>query len=349
MGQFKPNSLLYLSGCTIAGTDFWTKGLATKGVGALVSWDGNAFVQDEYFTAAAFFHFLGLGQTATAALASTRSAGYGTSAYAGTTATLRVDGNGLITLQSAAVGGPPGNPTPTNTPIPPPPASTATSTRVPAATSTPKTAPPAATSTPVPPTATPTPTTVPPRLSLALRVKPGEKQQISASGFPANASVQFVVTFPNGDLLGQKDSADAAGTAQFAFSQPASKITRESNIATVSVQAQGSTLLRELSPASATSRYAIGFGKIDVSVEPREANPGDAVAVYVHTRKHTHIAVTIRTSSLKTLAGNTGSKGWKRLTYRIPRGLKSGRTLMVRAWVTLHGHLTQAKSPLKVR
>jgi hypothetical protein len=356
MGQFAANALLFLNGCAVAGTDFWSAGLAAKGVGALLSWDADAQVPDEYFTAAAFFYYMNQGQTVAAALSATRNAGLGTSQYFGKTANLKLDGSGGITLQLAAAGGS-SNPTPTNTPppLPPPPLPTATFTPVsshPVPTSTATTVPPkpTSTSTLIPPTATSTP--APPQLSLVPLVKPGDKQQITASGFAANEGVEFVVTFPNGDLLGQRDTAGVEGTAQFSFTQPGSKITRDSNIAAVSVAPQTAVVGRAMPsarPGSASAQYAIGFGKIDVSVQPRQVGSGQKVAIFVHTQPHMKVAATIRAPALKTLRGKTGAQGWCRLTYRVPAGVKSGETLVVRAWVTLAGHLTQAKTPLKVK
>jgi hypothetical protein len=356
MGQFPANALIFLNGCKASGTDFWTTGLASKGAGAMLSWDSDAQVPDEYFAAAAFFYYMAKGQTAGAALQSTRTAGLGTSVYINKTATLNLDGNGSVTLQMAAAGGS-SNPTPTNTPLPlpPPPGQpTATFTPVPAP------AAPTATPTSVPPTATatskpaPTATSVPiaAQLNLAPLVKPGQKQQITGSGFSANEGVEFVVTFPNGDLLGQRDTADVEGNAQFSFTQPGSRITRTSNIATVSVEPQAALLGHighASAPAVATAQYAIDFGKIDVSVEPRQAGAGQKVAVYIHSKPRMKVAATVRTSKLKTLRGKTGAKGWVRLTYRVPAGIKSGETLVVRAWVTLDGHLTQTQAPLKVK
>jgi hypothetical protein len=341
-GIFPSGSLLFLNGCALLrSTTFW-QALHSRGVSTLVSWDQNGAAKDDFLSAAAFFNVMGTGQTVAGAISTLRASGYGTSSDNGVPATLGYAGDGTLTLHGAAVTGGPG-PTP---PI-------ATSTTVPVATST---ATPVVTATPIPTataapsstsTSTPVPThpPVPAFVSLSNVVNPGATQRISVSNLLPSTALQIRVTFPNGETVVAHANADSAGHAQFSFLQAGSTLTRHSRIAQVEITATTSS-----GTATTTMHFTVGFGKVDVVVQPRALPPGGAGAILVHTRAHKSVTVTLHFASGKktTLRGLTGSHGWVKLRFNLPRSAKRGRSVTVRAVVRLHGKSVRASSALSI-
>jgi hypothetical protein len=330
-GQFGSSSLLFLNGCALlSSSDFW-QALAARGVGVLVSWDHDAQNQDDYLSAAAFFHQMDQGLSVQGALQSLYANGYGVSTYQGQKATLGYLGGGGITLQQAAGGTvlPPVTSTPTNTAVPtstPTATATRTPTGVPSST---VTTVPTATNTPLPsptdtpqPTSTATATGIPMTGSLRTKVRPGSRQSIDATYLP-DTNVRYRVVYPNGDTRTGTGRTDSSGTVRMSFVQPASKITRATSVATVTVDA-GSGL-------SWAGEYTIEFGAIDVAVQPRSQTPGGRVAIWIHARAREDVTATVRIPRGQAeVRGRTGAKGWAKLTYRLPVAVRGG-ALTIRA------------------
>jgi hypothetical protein len=345
--QFPANSLLFFNGCSLlSGTSFW-QALASKGAGVMVSWDGESSVQDNFLAAAAFFGEMTQGMTVAGAISAEEAAGYGTSNVPGQPlAKLGYLGNGGITLQSAQ-GSPGGSPSPSPTPTQtlPPATSTPQPTPTPRPTSTP-TPRPSSTSTPTP-TATPVNKTAPPlTVQLESKVSPGARQAITARSTP-NIDVHFWVTFPNGDQRTATAVADSAGVARFSFVQPQSVVRHGHVYATVVVQAGSGS-----AATTHTMRYRIRWGRIDVSVEPREQSAGRTVTIWVHTRTYRMVSVFIWVPGkgrVAQLTGRTGPLGWMHLRFKVRRGLApSGHTVQVRAHVMLHGRLFGTRTTLTI-
>jgi hypothetical protein len=344
-GTFLGGSLLFLNGCALLrSTTFW-QALRGRGVAALVSWDQNAAAKDDYLSAAAFFNVMGTGQSVSAAISTLHAAGYGTSSDNGVPATLGYLGDGSVTLSSAAAAGSPG-PTPvpvTNTPVP-----AATSTAPPVATITPtETVTPISVPTSTS-TSTPVPThpPVPALVSLLKSVNPGTTQHISVADIMPSSTVQIRVTFPDGEVMGAHAISDSTGHAQFSFLQPGSKLTRHSRTAQVEVIAMTAS-----GTATTTVHYTIGFGKVDVVVQPRTLARGGQGAIMVHSRSGKQVTVTLRAASGKTtrLVGRTGILGWVKLHFRLPSSLRSGQSVQVRAVVRLSGKTVHASTILAIR
>lgn len=354
-GQFRHNSLLFINGCSLLSTPDFGQALLARGAGVLVSWDQLGTSQDDFLSAAAFFNVMSQGTTVSAAIASLRAAGYGISHYQGATATLGLQGDGTITLTTAAQGPLPTSPsatptstaTPTTTPTATTASPTASATTVPTPTATPTSTP--STTLPPPPSHPPTPTPAPATLtSTALPtvtttpltvlqgtlkpvVAPNSMQHVLAHYAP-NTPLHFRVVFPNGDVRQTQKLSDATGSAIFVFKQHASKISRESNIAAVQVS----------TPAGAgvpvTLHYRIGWGPIDLAVEPRVQRPGHTVVIWVHSRAGAAITVTIQVHGKKTvhLDAITAKDGWADLLRNIGIHARPRDTVYVRADVRLN-------------
>jgi hypothetical protein len=336
MGRFASKAILFINGCDLLNSsDFW-QAFSNQGAGAMISWNGLGAAKDDYLSAAAFFSFMRQGQTISQAMSNTYSAGYGSSSGSGQSASMGFVGDGSITLGQAASSRP-SQVTPTSTSPPTvtatvPAAATPTGTIVPTATSTdtplPPTTQPTDTPTETPtPTLSPTPTTplVTPSLSLASSVSPGSRQTL-AFHFMAGATVHFTVAFPNGDRKLHTSTAGGQGNATYSFSQHSSEITRENDVATVTVDAQVGE-----QTAETQQRYHIGFGKIDVSAEPRRQAAGRKITIYVHTHARTGVELTVATSHPIHLSSVTGTHGWTHFSYRLSHKLRTGRKVVVRA------------------
>ena len=341
-GAFPGGSLLFLNGCALLRSTIFWQALHSRGVSTLVSWDQNGAAKDDYLSAAAFFNVMGTGQAVAGTISTLRASGYGTSSDNGVPATLGYVGDGTVTLHSAAAAGGPG-PTPpaaTSTPVP-----TATSTARPVATATS-----IATATAAPsstPTSTPVPThpPVPALVSLSNVVNPGATQRISVSNLLPSTALQIRVTFPNGGTVVGHANADSAGHAQFSFLQAGSTLTRHSRIAQVEITATTAS-----GTATTTIHYTIGFGKVDVVVQPRALPRGGAGAILVHTLAHKRVVVTLHFAGggTTTLHGVTGTLGWVKLHLKLPQSAKRGQSVPVRAVVRLHGKSVRASTVLSI-
>lgn len=302
MGAFPRDAFLFLNGCELLGaTTFWNA-LASRGVGVMVSWDNWSATYDDYLSGAALMNQMAQGASVAGALNTLRANGYGTSHTEKGASTLGYLGDGTVTLARAA-GGRINAPTPTPLPTTPP-------TKVPAPTSQPTAAP-----SPTAPLPTVTsPSGIAPLHINGIRgtVAPGTQQEIQAST-SSGTSLSFRVTFPNGDVMEAQRSADSTGVASFSFVQPASKITHLNRRAEVLVQTTASGTVE-----SQTGAYTIGFGKIDVSAQPRRVSPGGRVSIWVHTRSRT------------TVEASVGLPGKKRLTLRGKTGGLAGRSFGTR-------------------
>jgi len=353
-GQFRHDSLLFINGCSLLSTPDFGQALLARGAGVLVSWDQLGTSQDDFLSAAAFFNVMSQGKSVSDAIASLRAAGYGISHYQGATATLGFQGDGAITLAAAAQGPLPTAPsaTPTSTATPTPTAitltPTASATAVPTPTATP-TSTPSVTLPPPPPFTTPTsirataaPTspalqtaTATPLTVLQGTLKPvvaPESMQHVLAHYAANTPLHFRVVFPNGDVRQTQKLTDGTGSAVFAFKQHASKISRESSMATVQVSTPDGT------GVPVTLHYRIGWGPIDLAVEPRVQRPGHTVVIWVHSRAGTAIMVTIQVHGKKTahLDAITAKDGWADLVRKIGIHARRRDTVYVRADVQLN-------------
>jgi hypothetical protein len=318
---FRSNSLIFINGCALLQTtDFWSA-LSAQGAGVLVSWDNDSTNSDNYLTGAAFFNVMQNGSSVSSAMQTLKANGYGVSHYNGQTATLGFVGNGSLTLAAAAAGSAPPTPRPT---------ATATATAVPSPTPTATSIPtdtPSPTATDVP-TATATATAIPLTITgLQIVVKPGNEQSFDVHS-AAMAPVQIRVDFPNGTVLLQSATSNSQGLTHVAFKQPASKITRQSRMAAVTVSGAG------LTPA--TANYKIGFGLIDVSVQPSSVARGKSFTVWVHAAARSAVRVELRPlrSGSDTATTHTGPQGWAHVHCRLEKTRKPGASLLVLATLT---------------
>lgn len=328
MPTFRSRSLIFINGCALLQTsDFWSA-LSQKGAGVLVSWNADSTNSDNYLSGIAFFNVMqGNGSSVSGAIAILHQNGYGTSAYNGQTATLGSVGDGNITLaQAAASTSPPPTVKPTAT-------SVATATQIPEPTRTPtptEKPTPRPTSTTIP-TATSTPTPVPLAIiGIQPSVQGGKDQAFDVHG-PAGKALQVRVRYPNGDVRNQTVQLGSGGTAHVQFKQPTSTITRKNRTAVVRLSGPAGTGGSQL-----TASYTVGFGKIDVSAQPRSVARGGTIVLWVHA--HAHKAVTVKVEpvhrALDTMKVVTGKQGWARVRYTIGHGRKHGAVLTVAAQVT---------------
>ena len=347
LGQFPANSLLFVNGCALLGSGSFPQALASRGLGVLVSWDQDSKAPENFLAAAVFFGQMSQGATVDSAIAATRASPWGTSTvtYNGvtTTATIGYQGNGQITLQSAKQpipgGGPPSStatPQPTATPTAIPPPSTSTST--PTSTSVP-------TSTP---TATTQPASPPPlAIQLKSRVSPGSQQVITARSGP-KVAVRFLVAFPNGDQRSSTSTTNAAGIARYSYLQAPSEIRHGHVFATVTVAASNGS-----ATTTRSQTYRIRWSAIDVSVEPRNQSVGHTVTVWVHSRAHRIVTVSImvpQKGQVARFSGRTGAGGWVHHAYTVKRAWQTAaqRTVQVRATVHLGNSIYRTQTTLRI-
>jgi outer membrane protein assembly factor BamB len=222
------------------------------------------------------------------------------------------DRSGLV-LQLGAIGQPVGIPTGTITPKTPTPVATAvsTGTAVPSATAT--------------ATASATPSGLPLTISLTGKVNAGQKQTIQITS-AANTQVKLRVEYPNGDHQSKSVTTNGSGSATYQYTQAASKITHRNFTATV-IARVGSGATQN----TVTKTYTIGFGKIDVSVEPRSQSIGKQIDIFIHAKAGTKVAAYILPphGKLITKTGHTGAKGFASIKFTLPKGLVSGHNVKV--------------------
>lgn len=332
VSPFPQHSILFLNGCQLLpATVFWST-LASRGVGAMISWSDDALPTDEFVSAATFFNFLGQGQTVAGALQSTLAAGFGKSTYNGVTATLGYRGDGTITLALAAGGQ--GTP-PTSTPRP-------TATSVPS---------PTRTRTPVPTGVVPRPsdTSIPFVLRIAglarQVVSPGQRQTVKVESSPNTGLVLFRI-MPNGAQSLFHLATGASGAAEISFKQPGSAITRHNRRATVAVRMGNDAQDREV-----TATYTIGFGKIDLAVDRHApVGRGTTIAIWVHTTGRSRVDLAVAAPSRRAVGmrSTTGGNGWVEFRYRVPRNMPANQTLSITASARRSGKLVIARSKLLV-
>lgn len=332
---FAPHSFLFINGCALLGTDF-AQALIADGAGAMISWDADSATYDDFLSAAALFNQMDGGASIAAAISTLHANGSGYSSYQGVKATLGYAGDGSITLAEAAQGTPP----PHNTPSPAPTASPAPSATV-TPTLTPTAPPTAAPSAAPTTTATATPTVPANGAALSLRasVKPGQTQQIGVQGFDPSTSVSVLVSFPNGSSKRGAASADVAGEVSFSFVQPASVIMHRSSTAvvTVSGRVHGAAV-------STQGQYRIGFGRIDVAVDAPTVTTGGTISVWAHTAVRTRVSVAVSGKSLKSrlLHAKTGKAGWAHVAFHVPKRVRHGTRITIRATAVSHRNHVRA-------
>jgi hypothetical protein len=328
----RPGSLFFINGCALLNaTDFWSA-LHSAGAGVLVSWDADATNSDNYLSGAAFFNVMKSdGASVASAIATLKGAGYGTSSVNGAPATLGFLGDGSITLASAAASGAANPPTatptqfvfPTLTPTPhatltPTAARVPTSTPLPTSTATPR------------PTATFTATPVPLGIAgLAATVKGGQTVNFDLHAAPGGVAAVHV-TYPDGEALDSTVPVGTDGLAHVSFHLPDSRITRESRRASVTIHEGTQTT---------TAEFTIGYGPLDLSVEPRVVSRGATTVIWVHAKRNrtVKLAVTPRLSKSDSRVVKIGKSGWAKVYYVVSKARTSTSVLKVHAHITAGG------------
>jgi outer membrane protein assembly factor BamB len=220
---------------------------------------------------------------------------------------LAADGSLWVGSQSGAVyriqdlGSPPGISTPTPGPSP-----TFGPTNTPAPTFTPGPS----------VTAVAAPLTVTAKASVA-----AGKKQVVKFVTTKGLQISIRVNYPNGDHQSKKVTADASGHATYSYTQGASKVKHTSSIATVvATVGTGATLTTK------QATYKIGFGKVDVSAEPRTIAAKKVVNIYIHSKVGKRVAAYLSFPSGKvvTLPGSAGPKGWAHIKYKVPTKVTKG-------------------------
>ncbi len=184
-----------------------------------------------------------------------------------------------------------------------------------------------ATATPI---ATASPTPGPLSVSAKPSVKPGQSQVVSVHATP-NTVVHIRVTYPNGDHQSAPKTTDAAGAATYSFTQGASKITHTHSSATIKV-----TVGSGAGATSTQTTYKIGFGKIDLSLEPRTVARGSAGNIYIHQNPGTRVVASILYPSGRVVQrfGRPGAHGWAHIKYVVPASaVRAGQKVTVLAKV----------------
>ncbi len=105
MGIFPAGSFLFINGCALSTTNF-EPALLQHGAGAVISWNNEVTAQVGYISSAGVFYYMSSkGDSIATAVQQVTADGNGTSTYNNQPATLGFQGDGSITLQSAAAGG----------------------------------------------------------------------------------------------------------------------------------------------------------------------------------------------------------------------------------------------------
>lgn len=320
-GQFPADALFFGNGCNLLDAPRFWQALSSKGVGALISWNFEASSQDNYLTGAAFFHEMGQGMSVAQAIQAEQAAGYGVSSVSGVPAKLGFLGDGTITLHDVLNSpAPAATASVTATAVPPTP--TATSGPTPTATAT-GVGPP-----PPPPITVITPTSgVPLSAVMKQLIGPGGRQYITAHSTP-NTIIHFRVDYPNGDHQSAKRTTGPHGIAIYTYRQGSSKITRTNLVVGVMIEVGSSAR-----HTSILETYRLRLGTLDLSVQPRTPVTGSKVHVWVHTRPHTRVMITLKLAkrSIASFWTKTGSAGWAHPSRRIdgPLALAGSRVMVV--------------------
>jgi hypothetical protein len=160
------------------------------------------------------------------------------------------------------------------------------------------------------------------------------------------AEVRFRITFPNGDIRKIAMRADTVGMARYTFVQRSSTVTHSRSTATVSVTASNG-----LQTTARTATYRIGWSRIDLSVEPRAQVAGRTVLIWVHTRAHTWVTVSLTPpgkSKTLQIKLQTGSTGWGHVRYRVVH-VTPTQPISVRATTRIGGSSYQVTGRIVVR
>jgi hypothetical protein len=138
------------------------------------------------------------------------------------------------------------------------------------------------------------------------------------------ASVVVRLTFPDGDVVNSTAAAGSDGVAHISSPLKSSRITRHSRTVTVSVSALGTT---------ASGSFTIGFGKIDVSIEPRIVSRGATTVIWVHSARvqKVKIKVTPKLTKADVKTATTGKNGWAKVYYVVSKARALTTTLTVHA------------------
>jgi outer membrane protein assembly factor BamB len=174
------------------------------------------------------------------------------------------------------------------------------------------------TATPVP-TAT-TPAAVPLTMTRKASVKVGKKQTITFTSSPGIV-IHIRVDYPNGDHQSHSVTTNSSGKATYSYKQGASKIKHNKFTATITATA-GSGAAQTTQKAT----YTIGYGRLDVSLEPRSVAPKKVVNIYIHSTVGKKVAAFLLfpNGRFVTIPGTAGPKGWAHIKYKVPTGMTRG-------------------------
>jgi hypothetical protein len=159
-------------------------------------------------------------------------------------------------------------------------------------------------------------------------------------------TVQFRVTFPNGQGRSATTTTNAAGVARYTYVQAPSKILYKHLFATVLVRASNGA-----AGTAQTARYRIGWGRIDVAVVPARQIVGRVVTIWVHTRPDTGVGITLQTPNgarAIRLTARTGARGWVHIPYRLGQPFRAATKVLVRAQVQLGGSVYRTRTTLSL-
>lgn len=112
-GQFPPESLMVVNGCSMLRASLVWQALAAHNVRTMVSWDNEGRANDDVAAAQTFFQSMAGGKSVSDSVADVARSGFGTSIVDGTVARFGYLGDGSLTLHDVLV-------PPTSTPPPTP-------------------------------------------------------------------------------------------------------------------------------------------------------------------------------------------------------------------------------------
>jgi hypothetical protein len=175
-------------------------------------------------------------------------------------------------------------------------------------------------------------------------VAPGKTQKVTVSSLP-DVGVHVLVRFPDGSAKTTHATTNSSGAVRWSYKQPASRITRASRTARVTVDVSDAIQTKQ-----AVKRYTIGFAAVDVTVQPRSVKRGHAMTVWAHSASGASLTITIRFpgGATATLRGVTGQDGWWSTPTSVPAASHSG-TARVAAYASSGGATRYVGTAFHVR
>ncbi|PZS00483.1 MAG: hypothetical protein DLM70_13495 [Chloroflexi bacterium] len=183
---------------------------------------------------------------------------------------------------------------------------------------------------------TPTPVL---RVKLTSRVAPGGRQLMRIHTRIPRELVHISVDYPNGDRQSAAIQPDASGHATYSFVQGSSKIRRGDLRANV---------IASLGAYVDLQSYTVLYGRLDVSVEPREQHASGLITISAHATPFTRALIVLKSGdgSSQYLTVRTGKDGWASVARRVSRKLKGAAStkIIVSASASYHGHAVTTQS-----